>query len=376
MKILVTITMLVLSTVIAQAATLTKTIGTTSRDYSTIQLWEDDLDDGTSAANDATAYSSGDDAVGEVYNDSVFDESVTLNGGGTVGLNSITLTAPSSERHDGTAGNGARIVRTASGDLFTFANDIVKKIEFIEIDKNGNGNSAILMTGAQNTTISKMIIHDAAGASGGTSPVGIIYGGTGGNPGGTQFILNNFIYDIHATGGSSVSASGLTRTGTNVNIDILNNTILHIESDSTSGPSIGMLEGGTSVIRNNVVADCASGSSSGSEVCYSGTWNTSQTNASDDSTAPDPIAAEPVIAGDEFVSTTGGSEDLHLKSGAESIDAGTDLGTSPSDIEIDINNRDRDALGDVWDLGAHEFVAAAIVTSTINASTLNASTIN
>jgi hypothetical protein len=88
----------------AYAATVTKTIGTSSRDYSTIQLWEDDLDDGTSAANDATAYQNGDDAIGEMYDDTAFDESVTIDGGGTVGLNSIKLTVPVGERHDGTAG--------------------------------------------------------------------------------------------------------------------------------------------------------------------------------------------------------------------------------------------------------------------------------
>ena len=46
-------------------ATVTKTIGTGSRDYSTITAWEADLDTGS-------IYSSGDDAVGEVYNDSSF----------------------------------------------------------------------------------------------------------------------------------------------------------------------------------------------------------------------------------------------------------------------------------------------------------------
>ena len=46
--------------------TITKSIGTDSRDYSTIAAWEADL------ANSAI-YSSGDEAVGECYNDSTFD---------------------------------------------------------------------------------------------------------------------------------------------------------------------------------------------------------------------------------------------------------------------------------------------------------------
>jgi len=54
--------------------------------------------------------------------------------------------------------------------------------------------------------------------------------------------------------------------------------------------------------------------------------------------------------------STVGSEDLHLKAQSDAIDAGTDLGTTPSGVEIDINGRDRDSQGDTWDQGAHEFV--------------------
>ena len=57
-----------------------------------------------------------------------------------------------------------------------------------------------------------------------------------------------------------------------------------------------------------------------------------------------------------FVSTTGGSEDLHIESGSHCIDEGVDLGTT-NGVEIDINGRDRDSEGDTWDIGAHELVA-------------------
>ena len=52
---------------------VTKTIGTSSRDYSTIAAWEADL-------SDASIYSNNDDAVGVCYNDSSFNETVTING--------------------------------------------------------------------------------------------------------------------------------------------------------------------------------------------------------------------------------------------------------------------------------------------------------
>ena len=46
-------------------ATVTKSIGTSSRDYSTISAWEADL-------NDGSIYSNGDTAVVEMYADSPF----------------------------------------------------------------------------------------------------------------------------------------------------------------------------------------------------------------------------------------------------------------------------------------------------------------
>ena len=42
-------------------ATVTKSIGTASRDYSTITAWEASL-------SDTNIYSAGDDAIGECYN--------------------------------------------------------------------------------------------------------------------------------------------------------------------------------------------------------------------------------------------------------------------------------------------------------------------
>jgi hypothetical protein len=58
----------------------------------------------------------------------------------------------------------------------------------------------------------------------------------------------------------------------------------------------------------------------------------------------------------QFVSIVSGSEDLHLKAGADAIGAGVDLGTTPAGVEVDIDGRDRDAEGDTWSIGADQFV--------------------
>ena len=60
-----------------EMATVTYSIGTSGRDYSTVTSWEADLDNGA-------LYSSGDDAVGECYNDSAFSDGAVINGGGTI----------------------------------------------------------------------------------------------------------------------------------------------------------------------------------------------------------------------------------------------------------------------------------------------------
>jgi len=56
-----------------------------------------------------------------------------------------------------------------------------------------------------------------------------------------------------------------------------------------------------------------------------------------------------------FLDTSTSDPDLHLKTGTNFIDTAADLGTSPTNVEIDINGNNRDTGGVTWDLGAHEF---------------------
>src|SRR5690606_4826408 len=90
--------------------------------YRIVTAWEAELDN---VAVDA----GGDDAVGECYDDSAFSGAVAIDGGGTVGLNSVTLTAADGEKHDGTAGTG---VRNTSGNWET--GGIGNAIRWIELE--------------------------------------------------------------------------------------------------------------------------------------------------------------------------------------------------------------------------------------------------
>ena len=340
-------------------ATISKTIGTIARDYSTMTLWEADLDDGTSAANDATAYSSGDDAIGEVYNDTAFDEQVAIDGGSTVGLNSITLTVHADERHDGTAGTGARIVRTANNPLILPSTTVTLTVEWLELDSNGNqaGGSGIMGHNVQRAWLySKIIAH---GATGGSNNNGLVQTSSGG----LETWMNCFVYDVDSP--NTGSATRGISINTNRDATIYNCSIIKIVQSTGAAPgriAYGIRAGdraGTTV-QNNAVG-LISANQAGSEDYHSNIQSPSNAtvdhNLSEDSTATGTGSLTGKDPANQFTSTADGTEDLHLIPGADAIDAGTDLGTTPTGVNIDIDNRDRDAEADTWDMGAHELVA-------------------
>lgn len=290
------------------------------RDYSTITAWEADLDNGG-------VYSSSDDAVGECYNDAVFDENVTINGGTTVGLNSVTLSVAESERHDGTAGTGARINRTSayttivqsaasySGGLW---------VEWLEIDGNGNGaqnSQCVGQTTAVNSTdrtkqvYANLLVHPESSSN------RFIDGIDGINRPFTA--LNCIVYNVISTGASgSDSTWGI---GGDDKIDAINCTVHNVSYAN----SIGIVRGidtnsnvGGNVI-NCLVTNLTGGS--GTNECIDGT-STKTTSATSDTTGTSGLQS--ITTADQYVSTVLGSEDLHLKAGADAIDAATNLGSA------------------------------------------------
>jgi hypothetical protein len=300
---------------------------------------------------------------------------VTVDGGSTVGLNSITLTVPASERHDGTAGTGARIVRSGGSENPTIrmqSANINMTIEWLEIDGGGGSRNGGVSfdkgSGGTATTdfATKLIIHDY---SGGKARYGLGNTNRGQSTGAMNF-LNNIIYDITVSSNNAVYGIDTAVSGANENI--MNNSIFNIINNSSTGnPNASGIDAANSsnkVVKNNIAAEVG-GSSSGTLVDFSfgGANVDSETNLSSDDTADDAGGSGHVIsygtcssASDIFVSTTGGSEDFHLKSGSCAIDVGTDLGTSPTGVNFDIDNRDRDAEGDTWDIGADELVNSVI----------------
>ena len=340
-------------------AEVNKTIGAhPSRDYSSIALWESDLDN-------AGVYSIGDDAIGTLYNDSLFDEHILLNGGN---LNSITLTVASGERHDGTAGTGARIAPTtgSSSSIFHAEHGIANiTLEWFEINGDNTDDGVGLFVsnyGGATAILQQLLVHgiyDSVYLSGNTNGIYVYRGAVN--------VLNCIVYDIEVgVEGVRGLEIGLISNTCNVCNCTVYNVFSNASGSFTSSAVCYFLNDiATNSYRNLIGMDADADFPA--DFFPSGFSDaTVSNNMSSDATASGTGSLTSKVAASQFVSTGTGSEDLHLKDGADAIDAGTDLGTTPTGVNIDINGRDRDAQGDTWDIGAHEYILSSSIGLYIN----------
>ena len=325
-------------------ATVTKTIGTTGRDYSTIQAWEDDLDD-------SGIYSASDDAVGECYDDSDFTAGVSINGGGTIGLSSIKLTVDSGSRHDGTSGTGA-LISIATGQPIISLGTNYTTVEWLEIDGlDGRHDSAVSLVNSLTPGLfaNNLLVHNGYTWGAGS---GIYVGGYGNIAFVTNCIVYNWVVRKASGGVGGIGSRNAYGTGHFFNCTVHNTT-------SFDNPATQLANGfNFPDTASTTVKNCIATASEASDFSVTSfSTATVDYNASSDTSAAGANSIDSVVTADQYVSTTIGAEDLHLKAGSDCIDAGTDLGTTPTGVNIDIDGRDRDAEGDTWDISAHEFVA-------------------
>jgi len=333
-------------------ATITKSIGTSAdpaRDYSTITLWE--------AALGGAAGGAGNDADGECYADSDFDEDVVLD---DATPDSILLTVPEAERHDGTADSGVRVLCSTSRGLNVTTN-VPTIVEWLEWDVNGNPPDhttySIFKSSGDDPTFRNNILHDVYEDPSGSNTRGILIGDPG-------VVTNNIIYDLQSDGTANRHMHGiLVGSSSGDAASIYNNTVWNIRRESTAGNVWGISIDDDVVVKvakNNIAMGISA--FSGTELCFeniSGYTNSVfDYNLSSDDSLPDALHnVESKAAANQFISTVDGSEDLHLKAGADAIGAGTDLGTTPDGVQYDINNFDRHTAAVVWDIGADQYVA-------------------
>jgi hypothetical protein len=326
-------------------------------DYTTLTDWEADLDD-------AGVYDAGDDAVGKVVA-GYYDEALAINGGGTLGLDSITLEPADGEEHDGTAGTGAGIVRTISSSIvLSIASAVDTSVLGLEIDGTQLGHLVTVLPSAGTGVthaIQRCVIHGMNRFASGADANLIRAMGVG-----TVTLANNILYD-YARRNSSGAGACLRIAATGGTHHYFNNTIHNVRSEAPdSGNAIyGISVAGDNAnraLKNNHVTGVVNEAGAGDALDYHYQSGDSlidhEYNASEDATATGDNSITGVDPADEFVSTVEGAEDYHLVTGAVAIDAGLDIGNSPAGVAIDIDGRDRDAEADVWDIGADEWVSS------------------
>ena len=324
-----------------------------------------------------------DDVIGECHADSAtFDEN-NLFFNNKRSLSSVTLSVYEDDRHDGTAGSGV-VLQPESGGSHDYGiirinidNMTVEwlDINLNELDSNPTNKTIVLVGTNNNNIIRNNLIHDKGGNPGSTGPFGI-HGIGAGASSDSIYILNNIVYNFVET--SNDSAGGIIVNSWAGNLYIYNNTVYNIQGAGSGKHGIAFRFGNATSsntrIKNNIASNCLGNAATNNRPYWknaSGSTVDSANNLSDD-TANATYNAEDMgqnlndssaligktLAEIAFVSTTTGSEDLHIQDSSVCSEAGVGLGTT-NEVNIDINAFDRDAGGVTWDIGAHQVSRAS-----------------
>ena len=323
------------------------------------------------------------------YNDTALDDTVIVNSYTTGPNNYIYIYTPTdatevgvSQRHDGTAGTGFRMVPVINSPVgitrvLRVADDHVR-ITGIEIDGSSitdgqeieGVSTANTLTAASDVRFTKLIVHDIHSENGSGSdadPIGIAIGG------GNVKLSNSIIYDIvQTTAHVDADARGIRTSGGANNVYFHSNTIFNIKNTGATRFAWGIHSGGGTVTaKNTVVLDVEA--TSGTEGCFNGAM-TQSNNVSSDATAVGP--QNQTAYASYFQNITDGSEDLHLLNDSNTLwgSFGADLDSDPNlPVTDDIDAGARDATQP--DIGADEFGATpcspTIIYRSIGTSTAN-----
>jgi hypothetical protein len=259
----------------------------------------------------------------------------------------INIYTTGDARHDGRAasvsGRSNYRLYQAKLELAAAVNPTVVSIDGLEIHGYNAGTTVTAIVNLQTPydsgriVFKNNIIHDCLGRA---SAI-LINAGSKNNNG---LIYNNIIYNFpgdYSRGISNVAIRGYC----------VNNTVYKVGTNvgqTTYGYGIW---GNWTYLKNNISVGNG-GSAPFDYVAYTGSANLDY-NISSDSSAAGTNSLTSQTAANLFVNITAGSEDLHLKIGANAIDEGTDLsGTFTTDI-------DGVTRSGTWDIGADEYAIAS-----------------
>ncbi len=334
-------------------AITTVSIGATARDYADIGAFEVAV-----AAGTVAGASSGDDLIGEVFDDAVFnDDDVLFDTNGDSYASIHILPASGSEPYM-TEGSGCLFKLTANLTPAWFETQLaIVTLEGLEYDADGFGDSAGISFGFYMNGVAayfhRLIIHGWSTLRN-TSVVKLEQGG----------VSRCMIYDCECdhTGVRDIVGLDIS-TNSGVTGEIANNTVHRMRNLDGSGDATGIS------IQNAVQKTAFNNVSFGAELAGSNTTGAlnawvdgasplGDTNAEDDGTLSfGTTNQQNITPGDEFAAIIVGVGYLKLKSGAVMEDAGTDRAASTAvpDVETDALGNDVSTVGtDDWDIGVHE----------------------
>lgn len=334
---------------------VTKTVGTNARDYSTWAAWE--------AAIDNTTYPSASTvAIGEGYDDSIFDEDLTLNANPS-NVITASITIASAERHDGTAGTGARVVKSVSrlNWILSTAN---KGRDLAWLELNGNHISPAiagvialsLFASGMVGRVRRIILHGVRGQHASAEMTLLKLAGANGT-----CVNNSILYDYEnfSTASGSNSTRGINSPVAATFAEIANVVVDNIRSNTTGAATVFGVFGAD--IANfkcrNTISTLVTNIGGGTAACFEPSSFATATvnhNASSDATASGTGSIDNVVRANEYVSVTEGMEDYGPLTGCQSFEAGADLVITPFEVNLDIKGFDRDAAGSVWTIGARQ----------------------
>lgn len=302
-------------------AIIEKTIGTATRDFSTLQDWEDDQDGDLVALDEIHR--------GVPFNDSKFTAKIRFQGSTMDATRYMHLRPLVAEAHDGNEATGVEIELSGTClDLST--NQDFVTIERMECHNTTTNidtiNGDLGFANVTGTSFAQMLVHGGGKAY--TMPAA----------GQVVTLFNWFAWDFADR--AIVAADSVE--------------VFNVSLSSTSG-------GGFRNIDNGIVKNTISVNADGQDI--QNEQAASDFDCSEDASASgaNSLINKDPVTDIKFVAQGPTNADLHIQSGSVVIDDGVDLSGSIN-ARITDNNIDIDGItrpsGAEWDMGGHEFVAA------------------
>ncbi|MHC4210820.1 MAG: right-handed parallel beta-helix repeat-containing protein, partial [Planctomycetota bacterium] len=291
--------------------------------------------------------------VGVCYNDGAFTTGVNIRDNTTDGSCYMTLTVAEGQRHNGTAGSGARFDGVVDDDVIEL-DDPYTVVEWLEV-ANFSGTAvegiSIGVTGP-NSLAQNLLIHDFSGAKHAV----VVYP--------VATLRNSIIYN---------GPEGVRITNGSADATLENLTIWNVTDDC-----VDLDSGNSLTLRNCILLGAGDNDLElDGTVNYLGYTMYSSWSGQDPEGFDGNNQSPPADLDDLFYTIAASSENLHLEdSGHNAVDTGADLSGS---FTADIDGETRSAP---WDLGADEVEAlplrlssAANQTFTVGAPKTNISAI-